>query len=193
MTEHDAIAERGRAIEEEYFRRKDRELIERMRQAASAEQARGEMGRKTGLDDPALLQELQDLGFAPDTVILLPLMPVIEMAWAEGGITPAERHLIVKLARSRGVEERSAADQQLDRWMTTQPDPSVFKRAGRLIAAVLASGSEQAATGLTASDLVAYCEKIASASGGILGMGRISADERALLSRIADDLKTRRT
>jgi len=191
MAEHDSLAERGRAIEEEYFRRKDRELIEKMRQAAAAEQARGEMGRRTGLDDPALLKELQDLGFTPDTVILLPLVPVLEMAWAEGGITAAERHLIVKLARSRGIEEKSPADGQLDQWMASQPGAAVFERAGRLINAVLASGSDRTASGLTAQDLVAYCEKIASASGGILGMGKISSDERALLSRIANDLKTR--
>ena len=191
MAEHDSLADRGRAIEEEYFRRKDRELIEKMRQAAAAEQARGEMGRRTGLDDPALLKELQDLGFTPDTVILLPLVPVLEMAWAEGGITAAERHLIVKLARSRGIDEKSPADGQLEQWMATQPDPAVFERAGRLINAVLTSGSDRTASGLTADDLVAYCEKIASASGGILGMGKISSDERALLSRIANDLKTR--
>jgi len=193
MTDHDSLAERGRAIEEEYFRRKDRELIEKMRQAAAAEQARGEMGRKTGLDDPVLLQELQELGFTPDTVVLLPIVPVLEMAWAEGGITPAERSLIVQLARSRGVAENSAADQQLTQWMTSRPDGAVFARAGRLIAAMLSSASGQAGTPLTTADLVAYCERIAAASGGILGLriGSISSEEKALLSRIASDLKTR--
>ena len=193
MTDHDSLAERGRAIEEEYFRRKDRELIEKMRKAAAAEQARGEMGRKTGLGDPALLQELQELGFTPDTVILLPIVPVLEMAWAEGGITPAERSLIVQLARSRGVDENSAADTQLTQWMTRRPDAAVFARAGRLIAAMLSSGSGQAGTPLTTGDLVAYCERIAAASGGILGLriGSISSEEKALLSRIASDLKTR--
>ena len=99
--------------------------------------------------------------------------------------------MTVKLARSRGVAEGSAADMQLEQWMANRPAEAVFERAGRLIAAVLASGSEQTTGGLTTHDLVAYCEKIASASGGILGMGKISAEERALLSRIADDLKGR--
>jgi len=190
--EHDSLAERGRALEEEYFRRKDRELIEKMRQAAAAEQARGEMGRQTGLDDPALLQELQELGFTPETVILLPLVPVLETAWAEGGVSPAERHLIGKLARSRGIEENSAADKQLSEWMVSRPDPAVFARAGRLIVAMLASGPDKL-HGLSADELVAYCEKIAAASGGMLGLriGAVSDEERALLSRIASELKTR--
>ncbi|HEY6508247.1 MAG TPA: hypothetical protein VIY56_09555, partial [Vicinamibacterales bacterium] len=107
MTDHDGLAERGRALEEEYFRRRDRELIDKMRQVAEAEGARVEMSRATGMQDPALLEQLQDLGFTPATVILLPVMPVLEMGWAEDEISAAERSLIVKFARSRGVYEHS--------------------------------------------------------------------------------------
>ena len=187
----DGLAERGRSLEEDFFRKKDRELIEKLRHAGAAQQARDAISSKTGLTDPAVLQELHDLGFGPETIVLLPLIPVLEVAWSEGGITPAERQMIVKLARSRGVAEGSAADVQLEQWMAARPAPVVFDSAGRLIAALLATGSQQATGGLTANDLVAYCEKIASASGGILGMGKISSEERALLSRIADDLKGR--
>ena len=187
----DGLAERGRSLEEDYFRKRDRELVEKMRLATAAQQARDAIGQKTGLNDPVVLQELHDLGFTPETIVLLPLIPVLEVAWSEGGITPAERQLIVTLARSRGVAQGSAADLQLEQWMANRPAPVVFDKAGRLIAALLASGSEQTIAGLTTNDLVAYCEKIASASGGILGMGKISSDERALLSRIAEDLKGR--
>src|SRR5215218_561675 len=126
MPEHDAFAERGRALEGDYFRKKDRELIEKLRAAADAQQARAELGRQSGLDDPELIQELQDLGFAPDTLGLLPLVPVIQVAWAEGGITKAERELIVSLARRRGIEAGSAADTQLTAWLATRPAEAAF-------------------------------------------------------------------
>ena len=192
MPDHDAFAKRGRALEEEYFRKKDRELIEKIRQAAATAQARTDLGRKAGLDDPQLVQELQDLGFTPDTVGLLPLVPIIQMAWAEGGITQAERELIVRLARSRGIEAASAADRQLMEWIANKPADEVFARARRLIRAMLESSSAQTDK-LSADDLVKYSEEIASASGGILGIGRISAEERALLSTIAADLTARRS
>ena len=194
MAEHDSLAERGRSLEEEYFRRKDRELIERMRNARAAEHARGEISRKTGLQDPELLQQLQELGFTPETVDLLPLVPVLEMAWAEGEITAAERTLIVKFARNLGVAEHSAGDEQLQQWIEIRPDDTVFRGATRLIAAMLESGSNFAGRSLTADDLVAYLEEIATASGGILGLRlmSVSSEERALLTRIASELKGRR-
>jgi hypothetical protein len=192
MSEHDGLATRGRALEEEYFRRKDRELIEKIRQSAATAQTRGDLGRITGLDDPQLVQELQELGFTAETVALLPLVPVIEVAWADGGVTKAEREPIVALARSRGIASGSAADLQLTQWLTDQPAEAVFAGARRLIRAMLDSGSAQTGD-LKADDLVKYCEEIASASGGLLGIGRISASERALLSRIAADLHARRS
>ncbi len=190
MPDDNPLGDRGRAFEEDYFRKKDRELIEKMRAASAADDARRELSSRTGLQDPALIQDLQALGFSPDTAILLPLVPLVQMAWAEGGVSDAERKLILQFARARGVEESSAADRQLAEWLSKRPDPQVFARAGRLIRAMLDAPAAAAGT-LTADDLVKYCEDIAAASGGILGINRVSSDERALLNTLARDLKQR--
>lgn len=188
MPDKDMFAGRGRSLEEDYFRKKDKELIEKMRRAAASEQARAEMGQKTGLTDPEMLQQLDALGFTPDTVVLLPLVPVVQMAWAEGGVSTAERSLIVKLARTRGIEEGSAADRTLTAWLDDRPGEHVFAHAMRLIRAMLASPEQR---DLTANDLVRHCESIAAASGGILGINRISAEERQLLTTLAEQLKAK--
>lgn len=189
MEDKDMIAERGRSIEDEYFRRKDRELIEKMRRAAAAAESRAEMGKRVGLTDPELLQELETLGFTPETVVLLPLVPVVQMAWAEGGVTATERSLILTLARARGIQDGDAADRQLSDWLDQRPAAHVFAHATRLIRAMLAAPGHG---DLSADDLVKYCESIADASGGILGfIGRVSAEERQLLASIAAELKGR--
>lgn len=185
MAEKDVLADRGRSLEEEYFRKRDRELIDKMRQAAAAVQARADMGARTGLTDPQLLDELQALGFTPDTVALLPLVPVVQVAWAESGVTAAERALIVKLARARGIDQGSAADLQLADWLDRRPSEEVFARATRLISAMLASPGQER---LRPDDLVRHCESIATASGGIFGINKVSAEERQLLASIADAL-----
>ena len=192
MSEHDAFAERGRALEDEYFRKKDRELIEKLRRASEADRARGELSKQTGVTDPALLADLQDIGLTADTVVLLPLVPAVELAWAEGDVTPAERQLVVSIARTRGIAEGSGPDRLLNTWLASRPTPEQFARARRLLSALLDSGA-QVAKDLTADQLVKYCEQIASASGGLFGlpMRAVSMEERNLLSKIASDLKSR--
>ena len=189
-TDDDALAGRKRKLEEEYFRKQDQELIEKMRRSAAAARERAELETKTGVHDPDLLRDLQELGFTADTVHLLPLVPLVQTAWAEGGVSGAERALIIDFARRRGIQEGSAADALLADWLAARPSTEVFRRADRLIGALLAAGSS-AAGDLSADDLVKYCESIAAASGGIFGVGRISADERAAITDIAAQLRTR--
>jgi hypothetical protein len=181
------LGDRGRAIEEDYFRKKDRELLEKMRQASAAETARRELSEKSGVQDPEMIAELEALGFTPETVTLLPLVPLVQVAWAEGGVSDAERKMILQLARSRGIEEGSAADRRLAAWLASRPEPQVFSSATRLIRATLGSAGTGSAS-MTAEDLVKYCEEIAAASGGIFGINRVSSEERTLLSAIARDL-----
>ncbi|MBI4265302.1 MAG: hypothetical protein HY657_13070 [Acidobacteria bacterium] len=187
MADKNIFEDRGRSLEEEYFRKRDQELIDKMREAAAAQAARAAMGAQTGLTDPALLEALQALGFTPDTVVLLPLMPVLQVAWAEGGITPAERALLLRLASARGIAPGSTADRQLAEWLDVRPADHVFAHATRLIRAMLDTAPGVAK--VSADDLVAQCESIAAASGGILGINRVSAEEKQLLASIAEQLK----
>ena len=137
MPNDNPLGDRGRAIEDDYFRKRDRELIEKMRRASADEDMRRDLSSRTGLLDPEMLQELQALGFTPETAALLPLVPLVQMAWAEGGVSAAERKLIVQIARTRGIDEGGAADSQLAAWLSSAPDASVFTRAFRLIQAML--------------------------------------------------------
>lgn len=190
MSNKDGITDDVRKREEEYFRRKDRELIERMRREADAATARKELESATGIHDPASLQDLEALGFTPRTIALLPLIPVLQVAWAEGGISTAERAMITDLARSRDIEAASEADVQLQEWLDRRPSDETFRKAGRLIAAMLdhPEGTEMQ---VSADDLIRYCEQIAQASGGIFGIGRVSAEEKSALQQIAAQLKQR--
>lgn len=176
--------------EEDYFRKQDRELIERMRKAAAAEDATRPLGAQSGIQDPELLRDIAALGFTADTVSLLPLVPILQVAWADADVSAAERKLILGIARHRGISEGSPADQQLATWLAQRPAPDVFARAGRLVAAMLAAGSSTAHD-LSPDDLVKYCESIATASGGVLGLAKVSPAERAAIEQVQAALKSR--
>ncbi len=192
MTKDDQFLHRDQ--EEDYFRRQDRELIERMRKAAAEKAARGPLEAETGIHDPELLRDIAALGFTAETVSLLPLVPILQVAWAEGGVSPAERKLILDVARHRGIAEGSPADKQLAEWLAKKPSADVFTRADRLVAAMLAAHAGPAHD-LTAEDLLKYCESIAHASGGILGgllgLGKVTHAERAAIEEVHKALKSR--
>jgi hypothetical protein len=186
----DGITDDVRKREEEYFRRRDRELIERMRRDAAAADARRELESATGIHDPESLKDLEELGFTPQTIGLLPLIPVLQVAWAEGGVSGAEREMIVTLARSRQIAAGSEADEQLQTWLDSRPSEETFRKAGRLIAAML-DHPEGAEMQMSADELIRFCEQIAHASGGLFGFGSVSVEEKMAMQQIAEQLKKR--
>ncbi len=188
IPDDDALAGKKRKHEEEYFLKHDRELIGKMRKAAAVQRARQDLEDRTSLHDPDLLNDLESLGFTAETVTLLPLVPLIQVAWAERSVSHAERKQIFHLARARGIQHGSAADHLLDSWLSHRPPEEVFTRATRLIRAMLAVHSGEMHD-LSADDLVRYCEGIAAASGGILGVGKVSVEEREALTQIAEQLR----
>ena len=168
MTDKDAFAERGRTLEEDYFRRKEKEVIEKMRRSAAAEADRRRLGEQAGVADEDVLRDLQELGYTTDTLILLHLVPLIQTAWAEGSVSDRERDLIVQAARARGIEANSSAGQLLNGWLAQRPSEELFEKTLRAIHAILQAASPEVRA-TSERDLLSRCAAIASASGGIMG------------------------
>ena len=192
MSDKDAFRERGRSQEEEFFRRREQELIEKMRQRQTAEAEREQLATATGIADEAALTDLQELGYTRETVALLHLAPLVQVAWADGAVQHNEREQLRQIARLRGITEGSAADQQLVKWLDHRPTEEFFARTLRIVHAML-DALPAVHREASRRDLVAFCLTIASASGGLLGLGeKISDEERAAISQIASELESSR-
>jgi len=184
MSTKDIFAEREQGFEEEYFLRKERELIEKMHHKLADEKVRQQMEEATGIHDAEVIEALQELGFTPETVQLLHVVPLVQVAWASGKMHEKEREMVIAAARQRGVAPGSPADLQLNAWLTHQPPHSFFENTLRAIRIFIAAlPAEQQAD--APRDLLSYCLRIAEASGGFLGFGKISESERQALEEIA--------
>jgi hypothetical protein len=184
MSERD----RERRQEEEYFRKKEQELIEKMRHRSAMEAKRQELYQAVGVADPKILEDLQELGYTRETVGLLHLLPLVRIAWAEGKITKSERELILEAARARGVLPGSPGFEKLAEWLNRRPTEEFFDKTMRIIRAILMVLPEEEMES-SKRDLLSYSARVAEASGGILGMGKIDRKERALLEEIAKILE----
>jgi hypothetical protein len=183
----DALSDRRRASEEEYFRKRDQQLIERLRKQADGATARNRLSQRAGLADEELLQRLESLGFSDETVSLLQIVPLVHVAWADGAVSPSASQRVLDASREHGIEERSDAGRQLREWLERRPSDAIVDAALHAIRTALAqqSVSEREQRLRT---LLEQCVAVADASGGVLGFGSISTRERTVLERIRRDL-----
>ncbi len=178
-------SDRPRVSEEEYFRRKEKELVQKLKQKAEAEAHRKGLAEAIGLDNEQILDVLRDMGFDRSTVMLLFLFPLLQVAWSDGEVSEEERELILKAARAHGVGEGSSAHEKLEVLLRTPPTPVLFDRALEVIQDLLRFQKQEARQS-TSTKLMDACESVAAASGGFLGLGsKVSARERSSLRRIA--------
>ena len=191
MSDKELFGDRRRSREEEYFRRQEKELIEKLQQRGREEATRRRMAERTGVADEELLRDLQALGYTPETVMLLHLVPLLQMAWAEGSVSDRERDLIIEAARARGIDKDSPADHQLTAWLASRPSDELFEKTLRAIGAILQArpSEEREANQL---DLLSRLTAIASASGGILGFGKVSPQEQQVLARVSEEMERAR-
>jgi alkylhydroperoxidase family enzyme len=185
----DIFDDRKKALEEEYFRKKEQELIAKLQQRARAEAEREGLAKAAGVTSEQILEALREMGLDRETVALLHFIPLLEVAWSDGSVSAKERAGILEMAGARGITDGSPAHQKLLGWLGNRPDSVLFGRARRVMRDLLASMTEDRRE-MASRDLVAACEEIAAASGGILGIGsRTSAEEREVIKRVAAEIQ----
>jgi hypothetical protein len=185
MAEKEFLGDRRRTQEEEYFLKRDRELIEKGRKQRDESDARAHMIERTGITDEHMLNELEALGYTAETVVLLDLVPLVKVAWAEGNVSDGERRRLMEVARGRSIDEDSLADRQLASWLALRPGDDFLKRSLRVIATML-QARPSAERQTDAQLLLESSRSIALASGGVLGFGKVSAAEEAALADIRE-------
>jgi hypothetical protein len=184
----DFLGDRRRSQEEEFFQRREQELIANARKRRGNSEARQRIADRTGIHDEQTLDTIESLGYTPDTIVLLDLVPLVQVAWAEGRVSDQERTRLVQMARARGIEEHSVADQQLADWLRARPSNDFLDRSLQVIVAMLhALPSPERDS--NQQQLLEWSRSIAAASGGVLGFGRISPEEEAVLADIRERLR----
>lgn len=183
--EAEFLGKRRRSLEEDFFRRQDAALLERSRSAQQRASARATLASASRITDPALLDDLVDMGITPETLIALSLVPLIEVAWADDKLEPAEKDAILKAAQQAGLAEDSPGLQLLKNCLAARPSANLKRLWTQYIQSVCASLSATERDSLRA-ELLERATQVAEAAGSFLGLGsKVSAQEQALLSELS--------
>lgn len=181
----DALHDKGKALEDLFFAERDRQLIQAMKDKAAKEQAAVDLGQVTGIRDAAVLARLAQLGVTPDSLAAFSIVPLLYVAWADRVLDPAEREAVVTEAHAAGIASDSAAGKLLEAWLHESPDDSLFD-AWKTYHAALAELLTAAEKQTLHDDLMEKARSVARASGGLLGFGSVSADEKAALAKLEE-------
>jgi hypothetical protein len=176
------LGDRGKALEEMFFARESEKLRKTLQEKEDVKDKKEALSATSGITDDAVLEQLVTLDIRSDTLAALSLVPLVEVAWADGSMDDSERSAILSAAEDSGISDESAA--LLDGWLVTQPGSEMLSAWKDYISA-LTSTMDTAARDNLEQELLGRARRVAESAGGFLGIGTISPDEEDKLEELA--------
>jgi len=178
-----ALRAKAKALEDSFFAKENERLLVKMREQAVREEKKKEFREVLNIENEEVLDALVELAVEPETLIAFTLVPLVEVAWADGEIQNREREAIIKAAVERGVEDGSPTCTLLRNWLETPPDPKLLETWRGYIEELAESLGENSRAELKSS-VMGRARAVAEAAGGFLGVGSISAAEKKKLDEL---------
>ena len=179
-----SFVDRAQALEDEFFAAQDAELLRQLRDEHRSDDRHAALAAASGISDESTLAALDSLGVNPTTLSALQLIPLIAVAWADGQIQTAERNAILAAAEDSGIGGGRAARKLLMSWLENKPGPALVEAWVGYAAGMVENLTPEAAAVMRRT-MLQGARDVASAAGGILGLASISAEESAVLERLA--------
>ena len=126
MADEKILGERGKALEDEFFRKEDERLTAKLRELKAKEATREELSRISGIKNTAILDRLIQLGIHAETLVALSIVPLAEVAWADGAIDAKEEQAVLDRAAKSGVTPGSSSYDLLKSWLERRPEPRLL-------------------------------------------------------------------
>ena len=131
-----------------------------------------------------------------EKIAALALGPLVEVAWADGHVTPGERAGVLEAARSLGLDQRSEfCRSTLRRWLTERPPTEALQEWRRLLAPTLAASGSRPARKVErrlleeAITIAKMDERPFDEGASVDANMGITAEERAVLDELASALE----
>lgn len=179
----DIFKTRGKALEDEFFRRVDAQLSQQLREKWQHEKEAESLKKETRILDDRVIDELLAVEIHPGMIRALTLVPAIQVAWANGFVEKQERAAILKAAHSVGISETSTTGMLLVSWLDSKPGPELFTAWKDYIRA-LHDVLDVSAYRHLHENAVQTSQKIAEAAGGFLGIHPVSVAEKRVINEI---------
>ena len=178
------LRDREKALEESFFAKQSEKLREAMREREQAQVSRAELATVSGIADTEVLDKLLGLGIGAESWTALSIVPLVEVAWANGNVDEKERRAVLAGAEANGIVPAGPGHQILEGWLRNRPDGRLLQVWGEYIVGLCAS-LEPADRHALRDQVMGRARSVAKATGGFLGFGeRISPEEEIVLQQL---------
>lgn len=176
-------SEKMNDLVEQFFFKENKKLEEKYRAMQQMKKTKEALAAVSGIDDDLVLEKFIALDLRPETLASISMVPLIEIAWADGNLDPKEKDAILNAVGKFGWTPDSLNYELLNQWLKKKPTASLLTAWKHYVDALCHKMTNEEVAHFK-KEIMAHVTAIAEAAGGFLGIGKISAEERNMISQL---------
>jgi hypothetical protein len=177
------LEERKKGLEEAFFAKHNRDLLEKLRRKTDEASRREQLISISGIHDQSLLDKLVTAGLDAGSLAALGLIPLLQVAWADGKVQPQEREALLEAAKRVNLEPGSAGHELLTGWFDREPEPELFEVWKEYVRALRAAMTDETFREVR-TVILDRARTVARAAGGVLGVGSVLGSEHDVIKQL---------
>jgi hypothetical protein len=123
----DIFQQRETYLEEEYFRKKEFALLEKLKAVFRRKVDKESISKATGVTDEQILDRLVEIQLDGELMRAFELYPLVEIAWADGDLSEREVRSVLAAGEKHGVAPGTKAHRMLEERLQKGPEPEFRK------------------------------------------------------------------
>lgn len=181
----DFMESNSKKLDDLFFIKEDQKLMEHLKTMKKLKETADALAQVSGIKNRQILEKLVKLNVRPETLASLSLIPLVEVAWADGSVDEKEKIAVLSAAEKMGFAKNSSDYEILSQWMNHRPSKELLDAWIDYMKGLCAELSKEE-IGSLRNELMSNTRMIASASGGVMGIGSISKTENKILKVLED-------
>ncbi|MEK7474313.1 MAG: hypothetical protein AAB152_01650 [Candidatus Coatesbacteria bacterium] len=183
-TEREKLGSYGKSLEDAFFLQQDSALIQRHREDLRRQRSAKELSDASGITNAAVLAKLVEMGITAELATSLSIIPLVEVAWADGNVDEKEKAAVLAGAAKCGLAKGRLDYEMLESWLSRRPPAALLEAWAHYVKGLCELLGDGERAGLR-KDLLQRARTVAEASGGFLGLtSGISESEKKVLASL---------
>jgi len=177
-----SLKTRARSLEDSFFVNNDKKLIENLKKMKEMEETIKSLQEVSGIKNKKFLEKLVKLEIPPHVLASLKVIPLVEVAWADGNVDEKEKEVIMGIIKKEKYLGKIDTE-LLESWLSMKPERKLLDAWINYIKGLCSQLSKEESN-ILSEGILGHLKDVAAASGGFLGIGKISASEQKAIEKL---------
>jgi regulator of sigma D len=183
MKDGSVLGDQSKSLVDRFFHEHDQKLIDNLKKMQMMKQTKEALMQVSGITNDKVLDKLVELDIHPELAASMVIVPLVAVAWADGEVDEKEKSAVMECTDNDIFKKNLIDSELIDSWLSNRPPQNLIDAWMHYVEGLCTALDAEELDELR-KEIMSHCDKVARASGGLLGIGKISGKEEEVIRQL---------